>query len=207
MMKRAGSDMARGSKVRWKALAAGAALAVFGAAWAGAQSAPAEKKTGDVEVTVTVADGKSIKSGTIHAKTQQAAFEDAGKAIRLSGVPVGRVAVSVDAQVKQGFFKGTKRYLGVVDTGVQENGLQKVSVSIAPVEIIDEYCLACHPSTLDPNYKPRPGVITRDIHVSGKEFPEAKSASTSRSSSSTTSGWPASRGSPTICRCPSRSGR
>jgi hypothetical protein len=176
MTKRTGIDMARGSNAGWKVLAVGAALVALTAASVGAQSAPEVKKTGDLEVTVVVVDGKSLKSGTISAKTQRATVEDAGKAIRLTGVPVGRTAVTVEAQISLGLFKGSKRYLGVADTGVQENGLQKVTVSIAPVETIDDFCLACHPNATDPNYKPVPGVIIRDIHVSGKEFPAAKSA-------------------------------
>lgn len=168
--------MTEGSRSRWRVLAASALLVALAVVSAGAQPVPDANKTGELEVTVAVADGKSIKSGVIYAKTQQGRLEEAGKAVRISGVPTGRIAVTVEAQISQGLFRGTKRYLGVVDTWVQESAVQKVAVSIAPVEIIDEFCLACHPSAQDPKFKPVPGVLVRDIHVSGREFPEGKSA-------------------------------
>lgn len=156
-----------------QALAAYAVVLVLTAAPAVAQQAQQQaKKPGEVEVTVKVSDGKSLKSAKIYAKSEEAEVSDAGKAVKISKVPAGRVAVTVEAQISMGFFKGSKRYLGVADTIVPENGLQKVEVTVAPVETIDAFCSGCHPSGLDPGYKPQPGVIVRDVHASGREFPE-----------------------------------
>lgn len=151
-----------------KAPAAASAVAPAAKAPAAAP-VPAPKvpvKTGSLEVKVTVPDGVTLTSGTIQAKTQQAPLVAAGVAVKLSGVPAGRVAVIVEAQA------GPKRYLGAAETSVQADGLQKATVSVVPVDNVETFCLGCHPSPNDPNVKPAPGAIVRDLHTSGREFPE-----------------------------------
>lgn len=135
-----------------------------------AQEAP--KQFGAVEVTVTVTDGKQLKNAVVYAKSAKAAVEAAGKAVVLAGVPVGKAAVTVEAEVGQGANKGAKRYLGVVEATVVEGQVQKVLVGVEPVAVIDAYCLGCHPNPRDPKVKVKPGQIVRDIHTSGIAFPE-----------------------------------
>lgn len=132
-----------------------------------AQEAP--QQLGDVEVTVAVADGKPLKQATVYAKTGSAALTAAGTAV-IAKIPIGKTAVTVDAEVIQG--KATKRYMGVAEVTISDVQLQKVKVTVEPVPVIDTYCLGCHPNPRDPKLKIKPGQIVRDIHSSGKAFPE-----------------------------------
>lgn len=135
-----------------------------------AQEAP--QRFGDLEVTVVVSDGKQLKKAVIYAKTGKTTVEAAGTAVQLVKTPVGKAAVTVDAEVGQGANKGTKRYLGVVEATIVEGKVQKVQVSVEPAAVIDTYCLGCHPNPRDPKVKVKPGQIVRDIHSSGIAFPE-----------------------------------
>jgi len=162
--------MRRGSGAR-HCLRLGAAGVLLAVALPGAAQQPAaavpEKKYGDIEVTITAEGGKTVKSCTVHAKTQQASLARGEIVRRIPRVPAGRLAVTADAQVGQGWFRPAARYVGVTDTAVAADKLEKVVVVLRPVASINDYCSTCHP---EPGQRVPPGQIARDVHVSGREL-------------------------------------
>lgn len=133
--------------------------------------APEVVKTGTVKVTVEAPSAGTVRKATLYAKGKTAPVA-AGQEVEVSGVAVGKAAVTVDATVEEGPKKVPKRYLGVAETTVVEGEPQAVKVVLVAVPDIDAYCLTCHPHPRDPNTKVKPGQLVRDIHSSGKEFPE-----------------------------------
>jgi predicted CXXCH cytochrome family protein len=148
------------------------ALALLGVPAQAQQEQAEPTQFGDVEVTVAVADGKPLKKATVYAKTGRISIEAAGTPAVITKIPAGKTAVTVDAEVSQGANKGTKRYMGVAEAVVVEGQPQKVKVSVEPVPVIDTFCLTCHPNPRDPKVKVKPGQIVRDVHSSGKAYPE-----------------------------------
>ncbi len=135
---------------------------------AGAQ----EKKplVGDLEVTVVLEGGKSFKECRLYAFDRTVEVEDAGKPVSIKGIPAKKTAVTADALVRQGWFRPYLRYIGVETAYVLENQKAKVTVtlrSVGPMEenIIDSFCLTCHPDADQPAEKWQ---ITRDVHKSGR---------------------------------------
>jgi len=131
-------------------------------------------KTGEVRVKIAVPAKMKLGASTIYAKTQ--VVPGSADEVAIASVPVGRTAVTVDAQVDEGGSKGVRRYLGVSEVTVQENAPQAVTVKLVAAPQVDAFCLGCHPNARDPKVKIQPGQIARDIHVSGKEFPEKNRA-------------------------------
>lgn len=127
-------------------------------------------KTGEIRVTIEVPAKMKLGKATIYAKTQ--VVPGAAEEVPIASVPVGRTAVTVDAAVDEGGSKGVKRYLGVTEVTVQEGSPQPVTVKLVAAPQVDDFCLGCHPNARDPKVKVLPGQIPRDIHVTGKEFPE-----------------------------------
>lgn len=158
------------------------ALVLAIAAISFAQSAPpaqtpaeppaAPQKTGSIEVSVTFPGGKPLKDTMIYADDQQIKITSPGAPVKIDNIPVGRLAVTVEGEAAQGLVRGQKRYLGVSEVTVRENAVETVTVSVRKVDNIEEFCLGCHPNPRDPKVKVLPGQIPRDIHASGKEFPE-----------------------------------
>ncbi len=132
--------------------------------------APEVPRVGDVKVKFAIPPKATLKEAAVYAKTQQAAGVAAGQEILLAGVPVGKTAVTVDARVEEGGKK--KRLLGVSETTVVEGEPQTVAVTLVEVTEIDTFCLPCHPNPRDPKVKVKPGQLVRDIHSTGREYPE-----------------------------------
>jgi hypothetical protein len=166
------------NRINRLALSFAAALVLAASPAARSQEAPKAPeepevvKTGSVKVTVAVPAKGTLKKATVYAKTQTAAVAAAGQEILIAGVPVGKTAVTVDAMVEEGAKKELKRHLGVAELTVVENEVGAAAVTLVPVPDVDAYCLGCHPNPRDPKTKLKPGQIARDIHSSGREYPE-----------------------------------
>jgi len=154
--------------IRRAALGALAAAALCAAGGASAQEGPA--RYGGVEVTVQVEGGKPLAGGTVYAKGATAPVTAAGTAVALQKVATGKTAVTVDARVTEAGKE--RRYLGVAEATVAENQVAPVTVTVVPVPVIDDFCLGCHPNPRDSDVKPKPGQIVRDIHTSGRQYPD-----------------------------------
>ena len=124
---------------------------------------PAGALAGDLEVSIVVADGKSITSGTLTVEDQSFALPIGGKKV-VSGLPDKRIAVTVDAIVGE---KGGVRYLGVADIKTLPGKTVPATVTIAPVADIEAFCSGCHPNKGD---TAKPNQIVRDVHATGKEL-------------------------------------
>lgn len=152
---------------------AAAVVAIMSWAAPAASQAPAPAKPkGAVEVTVVVEGGKPLKSAAVHAANRSVKVDKAGAAILIEGVEIGRVAVTADALVANSAAKAGTRFLGVTETAVNAGETTKVTVTVAAFKEIDAFCSACHPDGRDPKLKIQPGMILRDIHVSGKQLGE-----------------------------------
>lgn len=132
--------------------------------------APEPVKTGDLKVIFAIPAKATLKQATVFAKERSVPAPAAGQEVLVAGVQVGKAAVTVDAVVEEGGKK--KRLMGVTETTVVEGPPQNVAVKLAEVTAIDAFCLPCHPNPRDPKVKVKPGQIVRDIHSSGREYPE-----------------------------------
>lgn len=150
----------------------GAALLAAAALGAGPSALAQERPKGDVEVTVEVEGGKPFQSCTVFVKNQEVRVAEAGRPVRATGVPQGRVAVLADARVAPGVFKGTVRAMGVAEVAVNPGGVARVKLVVKPVVDLDAFCLGCHPSGRDKSVRPQPGQIIRDVHASNQPLGE-----------------------------------
>jgi hypothetical protein len=124
---------------------------------------------GDLEVTVVIEGGKSFKECRLYVYDRAVDVEDKGVPITIKGLPAKKTAVTADALVRQGWFRPYLRHIGVETAWVPENKMAKVTVtlrSVGPMEenIIDSFCLTCHPEANMPAEKWQ---IPRDVHKSG----------------------------------------
>lgn len=130
---------------------------------------PGLSPAGDLEVTVSTADGKKFKSGVLYAGDQAIELKEGAGPIVVRNLTDRRLGIAVDLKVGQGLFKDDLRYLGVTESFPTDGTPAPVTVTAQPVPDIDAFCSGCHPSQGQPVAK---GQIVRDIHVSGKELAE-----------------------------------
>jgi predicted CXXCH cytochrome family protein len=133
--------------------AAGAAEAVV--------EAPKPKPVGVLDVTVVADGGKEWKKCSVIVKDRLVPLEGKSASYVFAGVPVGDVAVTAEALVGQGLLKGDQRYLGVSKAVVAGGRTTPVTVTLRPVERVNDFCAACHPG---PGEELKPGQIRRDLH-------------------------------------------
>jgi hypothetical protein len=148
------------------------ALLTLGISGGMAEEAP--KPTGDLEVVVQVEGGKEIKECSIYAGTQMTTLKGKDIFHIFVQLPLGEVAVTADASVAMGLFKGDQRYVGVQPVVIKEGKRAKVTVTLQPVyretgKSIEEFCARCHPGK---DEEVRPGQMRRDVHPSGKVLPD-----------------------------------
>jgi len=128
--------------------------------------APAVAVAADLEVKVVVADGKPIKSGRLFVFDQTVELNDAGT-FPFRNLPDKRVVAGVEAQVGQGLFRGSRRYVGVQSATLLPNKPVSVTITIQPEPDMNAFCSGCHPSR---GQEIKPGQVMRDLHPSGKEL-------------------------------------
>jgi hypothetical protein len=129
--------------------------------------AVAGEKTGNLSVTVEVEGGKTTKDITLTVKDRRVPLEEGKKTHLFKDLPVKRYVVIGDARVKQDSLKGDLRYLGSGEVAVREGKTATVSVTLRPVETVEEFCRPCHPGKGD---EVRSRQIARDLHATGIEL-------------------------------------
>lgn len=143
-----------------------AAVTAIGLVMLNGNAIPAQQAdVGNLEVTVDLEGAKDFRSLTIYVKDRSETLKKGDKSRLFENLPAGGCVVTADAEVSQGWFKPSLRYLGVEPAGVVKGKTEKMTVTLRPVDDIDRFCLECHPEGRVPT---RRGQILRDAHTSGK---------------------------------------
>jgi hypothetical protein len=150
------------------ALAVAAALPAAGQPPRGKQ-APQKKATGNIVVKLSMEDGTTFNEGVVFLRERTVKLKKAQKALSFLDVPVGTYAPTAEVFVKQGWFKPTRRYLGVVPVRVVKDKSAETEIVLRPVQDIEAFCSPCHPPTGEFTLG-APIQIVRDVHVSGLEL-------------------------------------
>ena len=122
-------------------------------------------KPGNLNVTVVLEGEVSFESAAIYVHDRTQPLEKGQNVFLFKELIPRNYAVTVDAKVKQGWLKPNLRYVGVQEAAVMPGRTEEVTVTLVPVENMNDFCVRCHP---DPGQPAQPGLIRRDLHVSGK---------------------------------------
>lgn len=120
---------------------------------------------GNLNVTVVLEGEKLFESCTIYLHDRAQPLKKGKNIFLFEELTPRNYAVTADATVKQGWLKPELRYVGVQEAAVMPGKTGEVTVTLVPVENMNDFCVRCHP---DPDQPVPPGLIRRDLHVSGK---------------------------------------